>query len=74
MTTAAELINNAMELSAVDRSYIANKLIESIEEDREISSAWMDEIRCRVARRESGETQSISRESLHAQIENILGQ
>lgn len=74
MTTAAELINHALELSVVDRSYIANKLIESIEEDREISSAWMDEIKRRVALRESGDTQSLSRESVHAQIENILAQ
>ena len=74
MTTAAELINYALELSVVDRSYIANKLIESIEEDREISSAWMDEIKRRVSLRESGDTQSLSRESVHTQIENILAQ
>ncbi len=72
MTTAAELIDTAMELSVADRSYIANKLIESIEDDRELSPAWREEIQHRVARRESGDSQVVSRESVHAQIENVL--
>ena len=71
--TAAELIDNAMELSIADRSYIANKLIESIEDEKELSPAWKEEIQRRVARREAGETQAVSRESVHTEIEKLLG-
>lgn len=72
MITAAQLIDNAMELSLADRSYIASKLIESLEDERELSPAWQEEIRERVARRDMGKSQTISQESLHDEIESIL--
>jgi len=71
MITPAQLIDNAMELSVADRSYIANKLIESLEEEK-LSGEWMTEVKRRVARRESGESEAVSRESVHAEIEKIL--
>lgn len=73
MITTTELIDTAMELPVSDRSYIANKLIESIEEGNELSTEWMSEIQQRVARREAGESKAVSRENVHADIEKILG-
>lgn len=73
MITTAELIDTAMGLPVSDRSYIANKLIESIEEGNELSAEWMSEIQQRVARRAAGESKAVSSESVHADIEKILG-
>ena len=72
MITAAELIDTAMELPVSDRSYIANKLIDSLEEGSDLSAEWMSEIQQRVARRAAGESEAVSRESVHADIEKIL--
>jgi len=72
MSTISEIMNEVLELSRNDRSYLVSKLIESLDDDRELSPEWMDEITKRVARRESGESESIAREDLHREIEAIL--
>tara|TARA_B110000908_G_scaffold148765_1_gene181522 strand:+ start:2405 stop:2668 length:264 start_codon:yes stop_codon:yes gene_type:complete len=72
MTTVTEIIDNVMELPRTDRSYIARKLIESLDREASLSNEWMEEIEKRVARRESGESQSVSREVVHVDIEKLL--
>lgn len=72
MITVAEIMNEVLELPRADRSYLASKLIESLDEDQELAPEWREEINKRVARRESGETSQISREELHQDIEKIL--
>ena len=74
MADVSELMDNVLELPRADRSYIAHKLIESLDEDAELSPEWMAEIEQRVARRESGESQSISNADVHADIEKLLAQ
>ena len=72
MSKIADIMTGALELPRSDRSYLAAKLIESLEEDHELSPEWMEEIEKRVARRQRGETQSVSREDVHRDIERIL--
>lgn len=72
MATVIEIMSGALGLPRSDRSYLAAKLIESLDEVEELSQDWRDEIRDRVARRESGETQHLSQEELHQEIEKIL--
>jgi putative addiction module component (TIGR02574 family) len=72
MATVTEIMDNVMELPRTDRCYIARKLIESLDQDADLSPEWMEEIEKRVARRESGESQSVSSEVVHADIEKIL--
>lgn len=74
MTDVAEIMGNVLGLPRSDRSYIARKLIESLDQEAELSPEWMAEIEQRVARRQSGETQSVSSEDVHADIERILAQ
>jgi putative addiction module component (TIGR02574 family) len=73
MQTMPEIMSRALELPRSDRSYLASKLIESLDETEGLSPEWQQEIRERVARREAGETQHISKEELHRDIEKILG-
>jgi putative addiction module component (TIGR02574 family) len=72
MVTISRIMNEVLELPRNDRSYLALKLIESLDEEQELSQEWKEEIGKRVARRESGETSQISQDNLHRDIEKIL--
>lgn len=76
MTAAALDINSvlqdALSLPRPERSYLAEKLIVSLDEDAELSPAWRAELEARVQRRQSGETRSYSREEVGAELEAIL--
>jgi putative addiction module component (TIGR02574 family) len=76
MTAAALDINsvlqNVLSLPRPERSYLAEKLIVSLDEDDELSPAWCAELEARVQRRQSGETRSYSREEVSAELEAIL--
>ncbi len=71
MATVTDIITGALELPRGDRSYLAAKLIESLEED-ELSPEWREELDQRVARWKSGETKSVSSEEVHRKIGQIL--
>jgi putative addiction module component (TIGR02574 family) len=71
MFTMTDIITGALELPRSDRSYLAAKLIESLEEE-ELSPEWREELDKRVARWKSGETQSVSSEDVHRKIGKIL--
>ena len=72
MTTVAQLMSEVLELPRSDRSYLASKLIESLDDEQELSPEWRAEIGRRVERRKSGESEPISQDELHRDIENIL--
>jgi len=74
MPSVSKIMENVLELPRTDRSYIARKLIESLDEDAELSAEWMAEIEQRVARRVSGESQSVSNSKVHADIKKLLAQ
>ncbi|MFN0079359.1 MAG: addiction module protein [Prosthecobacter sp.] len=76
MTAAALDINsvlqNVLSLPHPERSYLAERLIVSLDDDRELSPAWRAELDARVQRRLSGETRSYSREEVSAHLEAII--
>lgn len=69
-----EIMEDVLGLPRTDRSYIARKLIESLDQETEFGPEWMEEIEKRVARRQSGESRSVSSEEVHADIERIVSQ
>lgn len=66
------ILQDVLSLPLPERSYIAERLIVSLDDDGELSPAWRAELDARVKRRESGETRSHSREEVHQEIEAIL--
>ena len=71
MTTVTDVIENALALSLTDRSYIASKLIESLETD-ELSPTAIRDYDQRVAGWKSGQTRSSSSAELDAKVHDIL--
>lgn len=72
MVNAQEVLNEAMSLSRAERSYLAERLLESLDDGRELSASWSEEISRRVARRESGEGLVFSRDEIRKEIEGIF--
>lgn len=72
MTTVDEVIQSALALPLTDRSYVTSKLIESLNQDDELSPEEITEYDARVARFEAGESKASSSEELDAKIEKIL--
>lgn len=71
MPNVADVIESALALPLVDRSYIASKLIESLEKE-ELSSEAVAEYDQRVAKWKSGESPSSSGQELDAKVQTIL--
>lgn len=67
------VLQDALSLPLAERSYIAERLLVSLDDDGDISPAWRKELDARVQRRQNGETRSYSREEVHRDIEAILG-
>jgi hypothetical protein len=59
--TAAALVEQALALPLSDRSYVAERLISSLEDERPLSPEWRAEVERRVARRVRGESRTYSR-------------
>lgn len=53
VSTTAELLENVLSLPDVDRSYLASKLLESLD-DSGVSSEWSEEIERRVKSIDNG--------------------
>lgn len=71
MATVTEVIKNALSLSLTDRSYVASKLIESLENE-ELTSQAIHEFDQRVARWKTGESRSSDSAELDAKARDIL--
>lgn len=71
MTTVAEVIENALALWLTDRSYVASKLIESLDQE-ELSPEGIREFDQRVARWKSDQSQSTESAEIDAKIRHIL--
>jgi hypothetical protein len=71
MPKVADVIANALSLSMVDRSYVASKLIESLESE-ELPAEAITEYDQRVARWKAGSNPSSSSEELDAKVQAIL--
>jgi hypothetical protein len=71
MPNVADVIENALALPLVDRSYIASKLIESLESE-ELSEGAVAEYEKRVTKWKAGETPATTSEELDAKVQAIL--
>jgi putative addiction module component (TIGR02574 family) len=72
MVTTTGVMEDALTLPRADRSYIANKLIESLDEEQSLSAEWQTEVNRRYARWQAGETQSIPSEEVHRRVEELI--
>jgi hypothetical protein len=71
MSDVADVIENALALPLADRSYVASKLIESLERE-ELSNEALAEYDQRVARWKAGENPSSSNDELDSKVRGIL--
>lgn len=67
-----QVLQEALSLPRSERSYLAEQLLVSLDENGELSPAWRKELDSRVQRRLNGETRSYSREEVHDHIASIL--
>lgn len=71
MTTVTDVIQNALALPLVDRSYLATKLIESLEMD-DLSSEAIAEYDQRISNWKAGREASSTSEDLDEKVHAIL--
>lgn len=71
MPNVAEVIENALALPLADRSYVASKLIESLEAE-ELTGEALAEYEQRVAKWKAGTNPSSSSQELEIKIQAIL--
>jgi hypothetical protein len=67
----SEMVESALSMPRPERSYIAERLLISLDND-EMSAHWREEMDARVRRRESGETRSYSHEEVMAELETVI--
>lgn len=76
MSTAAiditSVLQNALSMPRPERSYIAERLLVSLEDDDEMPPQWRAEMDARVQRRERGETRSYSHEEVMADLDAVI--
>ena len=68
----SSVLQDVLSLPLPERSYIAERLLMSLDDDGELSPEWREELDARVHRREIGETSSIPQEDARKRIEAIL--
>jgi putative addiction module component (TIGR02574 family) len=67
-----QVLQEALALPLAERSYLAERLLVSLDDDGELSPAWREELDARVQCRQRGETRSLTREEVSEHIETIL--
>jgi putative addiction module component (TIGR02574 family) len=72
MMTAATIVDEALALPLPERSWVAERLLLSLDEDRPLSDEWRAEIARRVARRAAGESRIFSREEVRQDVQALL--
>jgi len=72
MQTPAEIVTDVLEFPESERTWIVSKILGSFGKAPELSSAWRKEIAERIARYEAGETEHVSSEEVHRDIQKIL--
>lgn len=68
----AEILTGALEMPRTDRSYLATKLIESLDEEMELMPDYRTDLDARMERYRSGESKGVSSEELHAEVQVLL--
>lgn len=72
MSTPAEIVTEALNMPESERTWIVSKILKSFDSKQGLSAAWRKEISERIARREAGETQHVSSEQVHQDIQAII--
>ena len=72
MANALELLEKAMALPRAERSFVAERLLESLDSDASLSPEWSEEIARRVSRRESGESRVYTQDEIHSEVQALL--
>lgn len=72
MMTTTALVEEALNLPLPERSYLVERLLLSLDEDRPLSDEWREEIARRVARRAAGESRTFSREEVRHDVQAVL--
>ena len=71
MKTASQVIDQALQLPRSDRSYIASKIIESLDAG-ELHPEWPQELESRFQKWKTGESVAVSSDDLHSEIRSRL--
>lgn len=66
------VLQNALSMPRPERSYLAERLLVSLEDDDEMPPQWREEMDARVQRRERGETRSYSHEEVMAELDSVI--
>ncbi len=66
------VLQSALSMPRPERSYIAERLLVSLEDDDEMPPQWREEMDARVQRRERGETRSYSHEEVMAELDSVI--
>jgi Putative addiction module component len=66
------LLQYALSMPRPERSYMAERLLVSLDDDDEMPPQWREEMDARVQRRERGETRSYSHDEVMAELETII--
>jgi putative addiction module component (TIGR02574 family) len=72
MATVTEIMDDVLALSRTDRSYLATKLIESLDAESELSPEWMEEIERRVKSIDDGTARRIPHNEVMAEARRII--
>lgn len=72
MSTALDFMNDLLSLPRSDRSYLASKLIESLEGGDALSEEQIAEYDNRFERWKSGEETAMTREQMDLEVEKML--
>jgi hypothetical protein len=68
----ADLVESALSMPRPERSYIAERLLVSLDDDDEMPPQWREEMDARVQRRERGETRSYSHDEVMAELDAVI--
>ncbi len=71
-TTFDHFLTSALELPQEQRSSLATRLIESLDEDPPVSDAWRETIRRRAAEIDDGSVQLLNHETVMQQARQTL--
>lgn len=68
----ADIVQCALSLPRPERSYIAERLLVSLDDEHEMPPQWRDEMDARVQRRERGETSSYGHDEVMAELDSVI--
>lgn len=68
----SSVLQRALSMPRPERSYLAERLLISLEDDDEMPPQWRAEMDARVQGRERGKTRSLSHEEVMAELDAVI--